>query len=315
MRVIFKTHQTMRRLLTATLLFMAAVWAVASNASSAAYTVETVPNVHVASAVRYTSDPSGILSAQARDSIDAICARLEHETGIETAVVMLPSIGEATPFDFDQQLFRRWGIGKKKQNNGLLVLFVMDQRRVRFHTGYGIEGWLTDAMSKRIQTTVMVPAFRRNDWDVGMTAGMRAVYSVLQGSMRPDAKKGSGNGADQLLTVLLAIAVIVAVIVIGGRRQRCARCGSRGVRLVSRQTLRDSYGHRIVRETWQCPHCGNITTRDRDADPPGGGTAANVANAMFLASMMGRGRGGGGSMGGGSFGGGDSGGGGAESGW
>ncbi len=305
----------MRRLLTATLLVMATVWAVASGESAAAYTVETVPNVHVASAARYTSDPSGILSAQARDTIDAICARLERETGIETAVVLLPSIGQDTPFDFAQNLFRHWGIGKKKSNNGLLVLLVMDQRRVRFHTGYGIEGWLTDAMSKRIQMSVMVPAFKRNDWDGGMTAGMRAVSTVLQGSMRPEARRGSSNGADALWGALLAVVFILLGIFIVGRRQRCTRCGSRGIRLVSRQTLRDGYGHRIVRETWQCPNCGNITTRDRDAGPPGGDMASGVADALFIGSMLGRGRGGGGSFGGGSFGGGDSGGGGGDSGW
>ena len=70
---------------------------------------------------------------------------LEKKTGIQAIVVMLPSIGDEDIFEFSQKLFRHWGIGEKKRNNGLLVVYVSDQRTIRFHTGYGIEGSLPDA--------------------------------------------------------------------------------------------------------------------------------------------------------------------------
>ena len=151
------------------------------------YGVKDVPNVRLADASQYVSDPSAILSATARDSINAVLWRLEKSTGIETAVVMLPSIGDADIFDFAHELFRTWGIGKKKSDNGLLMLFVMDQRKVRFTTGYGIEGIMTDAMSRRIQMQAMVPRFKQGDWDGGMVAGVRAAAKVLDGSMKPEA--------------------------------------------------------------------------------------------------------------------------------
>ena len=78
--------------------------------------------------------------------------------------------------------FEHWGIGKKADDNGLLILLVLDQRKVTFATGYGLEGVLPDALCFRIQQNEMVPWFRKNDFDRGMTEGVRAVTLVLYGS-------------------------------------------------------------------------------------------------------------------------------------
>ena len=165
-----------------------------------AYTVETVPNVHIRDSRQYVSDPTNILTANTKDSINAIFALLERNTGIETAVVMLPSIGESDEFDFAHALFRHWGIGKKDKNNGLLILYVADIHRIRFVTGYGIEGFMTDAMSKRIQTRYMIPAFRQGNTDTGMLNGAAAVYKTLKDSMNPD-RKGNTGAAISVATV------------------------------------------------------------------------------------------------------------------
>ena len=82
------------------------------------YDVEQVPNVHLKDKRQFVSDPDNILSQSARDSINIMAMRLEMTTGIETAVVMLPTIGDADIFDFSHSLFRRWGIGKKNRDNG-----------------------------------------------------------------------------------------------------------------------------------------------------------------------------------------------------
>ena len=130
----------MKRFILIITLFVSVLAAVVAQTDAKAYTVETVPNVRLTDVRRYVSDPSGILTPPARDSINAVCARMEQQSGVEAAVVMLPSIGDEEPFDFAQSLFRHWGIGKKGKDNGVLVLFVMDRRVVRFHTGYGLEG-------------------------------------------------------------------------------------------------------------------------------------------------------------------------------
>lgn len=309
----------MRRLAVTVLLIAALVASLWAQDAPRAYTVETVPNVHVADRRLYTTDPSAILSPSARDTINAICARLEQQTGIESAVVLLPSIGGADVFDFAQSLFRQWGVGKKGKDNGVLVLFVADAKRIRIHTGYGLEGILTDALCKRIQTRLMVPAFRRADWDGGMVQGMRGIYEVLHGSMRPDGSSGAADDTGALVVLFVMVAAMIGIIVlIGWMRKRCPRCGKANLRPVATETLRDELGRTIRRTTYVCSNCGNTVTRDVVIDDPnanGGGNAA--ATGFFLGSMLGGGRGGssfGGGFGG-SFGGGSSGGGGAQSGW
>lgn len=304
-------------LLIAALLF---VFTATAAAETKQYTIDDVPNVRLSDVRQYVTDPSAILSATARDSINAILGRLEKSTGIETAVVMLPSIGNEDIFDFGHELFRKWGIGKKKSDNGLLILFVMDQKKVRFTTGYGIEGTMTDAMSKRIQTTLMIPRFKKGNWDGGMVSGVRAVAKTLDGSMQAEEDSGEDDISTIMITLLTIVVTMLIFIYAMGSLQRCPKCKKRSaLRKVKEQHLvvKNKKGRiirRILRTTYVCKYCGNTVTKDTDENDHG----SAAATGTMLGSMLGggnRGSGFGGGSFGGNFGGGSTGGGGATSGW
>lgn len=307
-----------RRLQTILIACLIAVTAWAAGDSVKEYkSVDDVPNVCLTDVRRYVSDPTSILSPAATDTIDAILGRLEKSTGIETAVVMLPSIGENDIFDFSTSLFRKWGIGKKKSDNGLLILFVMDQHKVRFATGYGIEGTMTDAMSKRIQMQYMVPAFKRSDWNKGMVDGVRATAKVLDGSMEPEAADSDTDTDDILFSIGIIVGIVLLVMFVSSIMQRCPKCHKRSaMKQMGVEVLRVSTGKgrrkRIRRTTYVCQYCGHIMTKDEDIDDNSGSAAAGGA---ILGSMLGSGGGGGGGSFGGSFGGGSTGGGGSTSDW
>ena len=287
-----------------------------------AMTVDEVPNVHLKDARQYVTDPSAILSTAARDSINLMLGQLEEGSGIEVAVVMLPSIGNDDIFDFAHNLFRKWGIGKKKENNGLLVLFVMDQHKVRFTTGYGLEGTLTDALSKRIQMNEMVPAFKEGKWDEGMVKGVRATVAILKGEVAADQYGAtSANGNDEELTTFDVIAIsmvfiiIILVIVLACRDKKCPKCKKHAMKTVSTQRLKIALGHgrmkRIIRTTYVCQNCGHQITHDTDDNDDQKLNAALAAASIARMAM----RGSSGGSTGGSFGGGSTGGGGSTSGW
>ena len=155
------------------------VWVgIIGSSRAQVYTIETVPNQKVA-ANKWVSNPDGIIRAETEATLNAQLDSLEQQTSAQVAVVLLHSIGEANDFDFAQALFDKWGIGRAKNDNGLLILFVRDQRVIRFHTGFGLEGILPDVVCKRIQTQKMVPHFKEGNIDAGLLAGVEEVAKII----------------------------------------------------------------------------------------------------------------------------------------
>ncbi len=163
---------TLRCFLTGALFIIFTVTALAQT------TIDAIPNQKLING-SYVSNPDGILSTSTVAQIDTILRSLEAKATAQVAVVVVESIGEADIFEFAQKLFKTWGIGQKQNDNGLLVLFVNDQRTVRFHTGDGLEGVLPDVICKRIQRDFMVPAFKNKDYNAGMLTGIQQVAKIL----------------------------------------------------------------------------------------------------------------------------------------
>lgn len=145
------------------------------------YTVKTVPNPKVTNN-SYVSDPAHLLEDSTVENINYQLAYLENLTTDQVAVVVLPSIGEESPKDFAVDLFARFKVGQKYKENGLLVLLVMDQKRVEFETGYGLEGMLPDVICKRIQTEHMIPRFKEGNYNQGLIDGVNVVVGILGSS-------------------------------------------------------------------------------------------------------------------------------------
>ncbi|QHV99549.1 hypothetical protein GJR95_33070 [Spirosoma endbachense] len=150
------------------------------------YTPETVPNPKQSRSAQYVSNPDHILSNEAVSQINLVLGKLEDSTTAQVAVVCLNSIGEGIPKDFATALFRKWGLGYQKKNNGLLVLLVKDQHRIEMETGYGLEGVLPDAICSRIQTRKMIPLAKVGDFDGAMIAGVNEIARLIS---EPEAAK------------------------------------------------------------------------------------------------------------------------------
>ena len=303
----------MRKILCIILLVFAPILAI--GAEDKAYSIESVPNVYAQDRRLHVSDPNGLLMQETQAEINRMLTLLEDSTGIQSMVVMLPSIGHEDIFDFAHNLFRHWGIGNKESNNGMLIVYVADQRKIRFTTGYGLEGILPDAMCKRIQSRYMIPHFREGNTDLGMLEGTKAVVSVLDGSMKADNTEEETSLWEILLT-LGAIVLIIAVPIwlIHRQEHTCPKCAkASSLKLVSQTTTPTRKG-KLIRKTLLCSHCGHTVVREyhqSNNDDTGA-----MMGGMMMGSMLGGGRrGGGGGFMGGSFGGGSTGGGGSTSGW
>lgn len=280
------------------------------------YTIDDVPNVQVADRNQAVSNPDGTLSAATVQEVNEKLISLRRSTSIEAAVVVISSIGDATPEDFGLGLFRKWGIGKSDKNNGLLILLVTDDRFVRFEVGYGLEGVITDAMSKRIQTTRMMPYLQKSDWDGAVVAVVDAVAELLtdpDSDLKNEPEPAQTGEEVSPLGIILflfgGLAFIMVIAMLAQRRaNKCPRCGAQ-MKVVDTKTTRLSSASRLTTTTLRCPKCGYMTTRNTTHHTGNGGA---IGGGMLGGGMMGGfggGRGGGGF--GGGFGGGSAGGGGA----
>lgn len=153
------------------------------------YTVTSIPNPKRANVANYVSNPDGILTRGEVDEINSILASLEADTKAEVAVVLVNSIGNEDIEDFSVRLFEEWGIGKSKVDNGLLILFVLDQRAISFEVGYGLEGVVTDALSKRIQIQAMLPYFKEGNYGRGIVEGLERVGALVREEPVPDLEE------------------------------------------------------------------------------------------------------------------------------
>ena len=189
----------MRKIAILSLLLACALPALAGT-----YRADEIPNVQRMDRRRYVSDPDGILSAGAVARIDSVCASLRERGLAQVAVVAVDDIAGGDTFSFAVELFRDWGVGSAKSNNGLGILLVKDLREIRFVTGGGLEGILPDALCKRIQLNYMLPAFREGDYSAGMVAGVEAAATILEGG-EVDL---SGDGGDELPAWMIFVIVL-----------------------------------------------------------------------------------------------------------
>ncbi|MGB3549128.1 MAG: TPM domain-containing protein [Candidatus Binatus sp.] len=179
-------------------------------------------------------DDAGVLSVSTQSELTGMLAAHERATGEQVVVVTLPSLQGYTIEDFGYQLGRHWGIGQKAKNNGVLLIVAPKEHKVRIEVGYGLEGTLTDATSRTIIESDILPSFKRGDFNAGVLAGTTSILKVLGGneSVQPSADSNAPIDANDLVPdwfILLALAVWIILVVIrdhlGSRNQIIRRMG------------------------------------------------------------------------------------------
>jgi uncharacterized protein len=128
----------------------------------------------------YVSDPDGVLRPGTTSALNVRLDSLDRSGRAHVDVVLVRSMGEEVPKTAATALFNKWKIGRKDTNNGLLMLLVLDQRRVEFETGYGLEADLPDIICYRIQQRYMVEPARAGNYDLAVEQGVAAIIGRLR---------------------------------------------------------------------------------------------------------------------------------------
>ncbi len=170
------------------------------------------------------TDLTGTLTAAQRAALEQTLRAFEERKGTQIAVLMVPTTRPEAIEPFALRVVEQWKLGRRKVDDGALLLVAKDDRAVRIEVGYGIEGALNDATAARIIAEVITPRFRQGDFDGGLTAGLDQIMRVLDGeALPPPTRRRGAAAADNGLGQSWPVLFIVALVLGGVLRQVLGR--------------------------------------------------------------------------------------------
>lgn len=142
-------------------------------------------------------DEAHILTQATVDNLEAILRQHEDSTTNQIAVLVIPSLEGEVLEEYSMRVAHdAWKLGTKNNDNGVLLLIAVDDRKMRIEVGYGLEGVLTDAITNRIIRNEIAPHFRDQEYDEGVTAGVKAIVAAIGNEYSiPESTSSSGNSA------------------------------------------------------------------------------------------------------------------------
>lgn len=129
--------------------------------------------------VGYVNDFAGVMSQGQKTALDNSIKELKTKTHAEIAVVTLKSLDGYPIEDVAITIGRKWGVGEKGKDNGIVILAAPNDRKMRIEVGYGLEGYLTDGQAGRIRDQYMLPYFKQKEYGQGIIYGTQAVIQAV----------------------------------------------------------------------------------------------------------------------------------------
>lgn len=128
---------------------------------------------------KYINDYVGIIDQQTAQKIISLGKELEDKSGAQLTAVIVETIGDTTIEEYAVELFRKWGIGQKGKDNGVLLLVAIKDRQMRIEVGYGLEGAIPDGKAGRIRDEYIIPYFKEGDYSKGVYYGYLALAKEI----------------------------------------------------------------------------------------------------------------------------------------
>lgn len=165
---------------------------------------------------RLVNDYVNILSSTERESLEQKLRGYADSTSTQLTIVIVKNTGESDPYDFAMKIAKDWGVGQKDKNNGLVLLWATETRKIRIVTGRGMEATITDAIAKRIINRTLSPNFKAGLWYQGLDEATTEMMRRASGEFKAD-EKDDGGGFGFLFIVFI---IVIIVLIIASRNRR-----------------------------------------------------------------------------------------------
>lgn len=157
-------------------------------------------------------DLTDTLGSAERAALEHKLAAFEARTGSQVAVLILPTTRPETIEQYSLRVAEAWKLGRQGVDDGALLVVAKADRKLRIEVGYGLEGVLTDALSRRIIDEAIVPHFRRGDFYRGIDAGIDRMLALIEGEPLPAPQRHPNTALEGLLTAVPVILVFTVTL-------------------------------------------------------------------------------------------------------
>jgi len=125
------------------------------------------------------NDFAGIIPPSHEEKMNLLVREVLNKTGATLTVVTFKDIGGANIDEFTNRLYEKWGVGKKGEDRGVMILLALKERRLRIEVGYGLEGIIPDGLAGQIRDQAMVPYLKKGEYGLGLLNGLYATASII----------------------------------------------------------------------------------------------------------------------------------------
>lgn len=179
---------------------------------------------------RLVVDNANVLSPEQKQILEQQLVALDDSTSNQICIVTIPTLNDYPIEDYAVKLFRSWGIGNKKTNNGVLILVAINDRKMRIEVGYGLEGAIPDVTTASIIDNDMKPSFRQGNYYRGFANAINSLGKAAAGEYKvARAKKSERNGSGGGAFLFIIIVIVIIVVLSGGGGGRGGRGGGGGL--------------------------------------------------------------------------------------
>jgi uncharacterized protein len=168
---------------------------------------------------RLLNDFAGALNSTEEETLEQKLRMYNDSTSTQVTVIIVKTTQPLPAGDYAFEIGRRWGVGQKGKNNGLVLLWATDDRKIYIATGRGMEGAIPDVIAKRIIANVISPRFKNQMYYRGLDEGIDEIIKYATGEYQADPNAGnSGDGSGLAILIFLIIFIFIIFTIIRSNR-------------------------------------------------------------------------------------------------
>lgn len=178
---------------------------------------------------KLVNDYANILTADQKQALETKLYQFDDSTSNQVTVVIVPRLDGRDVADAAIEIGRSWGVGGKKNNNGVVLLISVEDRKLNISPGYGLEKTLPDLTCQQIIKNIIVPNFKGNDYYRGIDEGTDAIIQATKGEFKAPEnynKRGRSSGLGKIIFIIIIVIVFLAITSGGGGGSFMSRRGA-----------------------------------------------------------------------------------------